>query len=47
MEFDHSQFILLQKGILEPVFYGDFVYKFKRIVEKPTLTVKLKKMIKH
>ena len=24
----------LQQGISEPVFYGDLVYKFKRIVEK-------------
>ena len=37
----HSEFIvkyniqlktLLQQGILEPIFYGDLVYKFKRIV---------------
>ena len=26
---------LLQQGISEPVFYGDLVYKFKRIVGKP------------
>ena len=25
---------LLQQGISEPIFYGDLVYKFKRIVEK-------------
>ena len=25
---------LLQQGILEPIFYGDLVYKFKRIVGK-------------
>ena len=26
---------LLQQGISEPVFYGDLVYKFKRVVGKP------------
>ena len=26
---------LLQQGISEPIFYGDLVYKFKRIVGKP------------
>ena len=26
---------LLQQGISGPIFYGDLVYKFKRIVEKP------------
>ena len=28
---------ILQQGISEPVFYGDLVYKFKRIVGKPSL----------
>ena len=28
---------LLQQGISEPVFYGESVYKFKRIVGKPNL----------
>ena len=27
---------LLQKGISEPVFYRDLVYKFKRIIGKPS-----------
>ena len=26
---------LLQQGISEPIFYGDLVYKFKRIIGKP------------
>ena len=26
---------LRQQGISEPIFYGDLVYKFKRIAEKP------------
>ena len=34
----HSELIgfktLLQQGISEPIFYGDLVYKFKRIVGK-------------
>ena len=29
---------LLQQGISEPVFYGDLVYKFKIIFEKPSLS---------
>ena len=40
----HSEFIvkyniglktLLQQGISEPIFHGNIVYKFKRIVGKP------------
>ena len=30
---------LLQQGISEPIFYGDLVYKFKRIVGKPNFLV--------
>ena len=30
--------ILLQQGISEPIFYGDLVYKFKRIVGKPNFS---------
>ena len=40
---------LLQQGISgisEPVFYGDLVYKFKRIVGKPNLSNQFKKIIK-
>ena len=29
---------LLQQGILEPVFYGDLVYKFKRIAGNPYIS---------
>ena len=29
---------LLQKGISEPIFYGDLVYKFKRIAGKPNFS---------
>ena len=35
---------LLQQGISEPIFYGDLVYKFKRIVGKSNLTNQLKKL---
>ena len=37
---------LLLQGILEPVFYGDLVNKFKRIVRKPYLSDQFKKIIK-
>ena len=35
---------LLQQGISEPLFYGDLVFKFKRIVGKPSY--QFKKIIK-
>ena len=37
---------LLQQGISEPIFYGDLVYKFKRIVGKPNFSDQFKKIIK-
>ena len=37
---------LLQQGISEPIFYGDLVYKFKRIVGKPNFSDQFKKFIK-
>ena len=33
---------LLQQGISEPIFYGDLVYKFKRIVGKSNFSDQLK-----
>ena len=36
----------LQQGISEPTFYGDLVYKFKRIVGKSNFSVQFKKIIK-
>ena len=36
----------LQQGISEPAFYGDLVYKFKRIVGKPNFSDQFKKIIK-
>ena len=36
---------LLQQGISEPIFYGDLVYKFKRIVGKPNFSDQFKKII--
>ena len=44
----HSELIvklktLLQQGISEPIFYGDLVYKFKRIVGKPNFSDQFKK----
>ena len=32
--------------IAEPIFYGDLVYKFKRIVGKPNFSDQFKKIIK-
>ena len=37
---------LLQQGISEPIFYGDLVYKFKRIVGKPYFSDQFKKIVK-
>ena len=37
---------LLQLGISEPIFYGDLVYKFKRIVGKPYFSDQFKKIVK-
>ena len=37
---------LLQQGISEPIFYGDLVYKFKRIVGKPYLSDQFKTITK-
>ena len=37
---------LLQRGISEPILYGDLVYKFKRIVGKPNFSDQFKKIIK-
>ena len=34
---------LLHQGISEPIFYGDLVYKFKRIVGKPNFSDQFKK----
>ena len=37
---------LLQQGISEPIFYGDLVYKLKRIVGKSNFSVQFKKIAK-
>ena len=37
---------LLQQGKSEPIFYGDLVYKFKRIVGKPNFSDQFKKKVK-
>ena len=36
----------LKTGISEPIFYGDLVYKFKRIVGKPNFSDQFKKIVK-
>ena len=35
------------QGISEPIFYGDLIYKFKRILRKPNFSDQFKKIIKH
>ena len=37
---------LLHQGISEPIFYGDLVNKFKRIVGKPNFSDQFKKIVK-
>ena len=37
---------LLHQGISEPIFYGDLVYKLKRIVGKPNFSDHFKKIVK-
>ena len=37
---------LQQQGISEPIFYGNLVYKFKRIVGKPNFSDQFRKIIK-
>ena len=37
---------LLQQGISQPIFYGDLVYKFKRIVGKPNFRDQFKKIVR-
>ena len=37
---------LLQQGTSEPIFYGDVVNKFKRIVGKPNFSDQFKKIVK-
>ena len=36
----------LQQCLSEPIFYGDVVYKFKRIVGKPNFSDQFKNMVK-
>ena len=37
----------MQQGISEPIFYGDLVHKFKRIVGKPNVSDQLKKKLSY
>ena len=37
---------ILQQGISEPIFYGDLLYKFKRIVGKSNFSDQFKKIVK-
>ena len=46
VEYNIGLKTLLQKGITEPIFYGDLVYKFKRIVRKSNFSDQFKKIVK-
>ena len=46
MKLQHWVKTHLQQGISEPIFYGDLVYKFKRIVGKPNFSDQFKKIVK-
>ena len=46
MKYNIGLKTLLQQGISEPIFYGDLVYKFKRIVGKPNFSDQFKKIVK-
>ena len=46
VEYNIGLKTLLQQGISEPIFYGDLVYKFKRIVGKSNLSDQFKKIVK-
>ena len=35
----------MQQGICNPEFYGDFVYKFKKIIGNPNFSNLLKRMV--
>ena len=41
-----TELLALEQGISEPIFYGDLVYKIKRIVEKPNFSDQFKNIIK-
>ena len=38
---------LLRKGLSEPEFYGDLVYKFKKLIERNDFSYQLRKIILH
>ena len=44
-EFKVELKIVLQQSLSEPDFYGDFVYKFKRIVSGPDFSDQFRKII--
>ena len=46
MKYNIGLKTLLQQGISETIFYGDLVFKFKRIIGKPNFSDQFKKMIK-
>ena len=45
VKYDIGLKTLLQQGISELIFYGDLVFKFKRIVGKPNFSDQFKKIV--
>ena len=46
VKYNNGLKTLLQQGISEPIFSGDLVYKFKRIVGKPNFSDQFKNIVK-
>ena len=46
MPSNFSNFPRTYQNLSEPIFYGDLVYKFKRIVGKPNFSDQFKKIVK-
>ena len=45
-KFYRRHFELMQQGICNPEFYGDLVYKFKKIIGNPNFSYLLKRIVK-
>ena len=46
-KYNFSLITLLQQGISEPEFYGDLVYRFRKIVGKSNFSEQFRKLINH
>ena len=45
VKYNNGLKIILQQGISKPIFYGDLVYKFKRVDGKPNFSDQFKKIV--